>query len=137
MALALARLGLFAACQHSPECLTLWPKYDKLVDIIARYRRLTIYELIHQKLAFRPGGCWEYYGPCTDRDYGMIDYQGRKQFVHRVVYRLMKGKIPEGLLVLHTCDNPKCCNPDHLFIGTHKDNTQDMIKKGRHGWRRL
>lgn len=51
--------------------------------------------------------------------------------VHRVMYAAEVGQIPLGLLVLHKCDNPKCCNPEHLFLGTHKDNTQDCIAKGR------
>lgn len=102
-----------------------------------RVQKLTIFEQIYRHIWFRDSGCWEYYGPAPDGRYGTVKYQGKRQYAHRVVFKLMKGKIPDGLLVLHTCDNPKCINPDHLFVGTHKDNTQDMIAKNRHGWRRL
>jgi hypothetical protein len=63
--------------------------------------------------------------------YPRIFYEGRSQNVSRVVWEHYKGRIPRGLLVLHTCDNPACVNIKHLFLGTHKDNTQDMISKGR------
>jgi hypothetical protein len=79
--------------------------------------------------------CWEWTG-CKDRDkYGVISLkQGkvwRNSFCHRVSWELSKGEIPDGLLVLHTCDNPSCVNPNHLFVGTNKDNIDDRSKKGR------
>lgn len=50
---------------------------------------------------------------------------------HRLVYRIFKGEIPTGLVVMHACDNPSCCNPRHLMVGTQQDNVVDAIKKGR------
>lgn len=50
---------------------------------------------------------------------------------HRLAWALKNGPLPEGGLVCHSCDNPKCCNPSHLFIGSHFENTRDMLKKGR------
>ena len=99
-----------------------------------QYRKTTIMEAISERLIFPNNGCWEFYGATTGQGYGNIHYQGRKQYVHRIVFRIMNGKIPHGILVLHNCDNPRCCNPDHLFLGTHKDNTADMIAKDRQGW---
>ncbi len=98
------------------------------------YRKTTIMEAISERLIFSNNGCWEFCGAATAQGYGHINYQGRLQFVHRIVFRIMKGRIPYEMLVLHSCDNPRCCNPDHLFLGTHKDNTADMIAKDRQGW---
>ncbi len=55
----------------------------------------------------------------------------KNDLAHRASYRIHKGEIPEGMLVCHTCDNKRCTNPEHLFLGTYKDNTQDMHKKKR------
>jgi len=57
--------------------------------------------------------------------------KGKTVRAHRVMYECTKGPIPPGMVVRHTCDNPACINPDHLIIGTHKDNSQDMVKRGR------
>jgi len=79
-------------------------------------------------------GCWEWQGKINEHGYGNISLkiEGRKNLmVHRLSYEIFKGEIPNGLLVCHSCDNPRCCNPDHLWVGTPKDNTQDMLKKHR------
>lgn len=67
-----------------------------------------------------------------DRDgYGTFRYKDKKIRSHRAAYQLFVGKIPDGFLVCHTCDTPSCVNPKHLFIGTNKDNVNDMWTKGR------
>ena len=65
------------------------------------------------------------------RGYPHIMIAGKISNVHRLVYSQIHGKIPTGKFICHTCDNPACINPDHLFLGTPKDNTRDMVKKGR------
>lgn len=66
--------------------------------------------------------------------YGKITLAEQKTgLTHRVVFEAFVRPLKEGEWVLHSCDNPACCNPSHLFIGTPRDNTQDSLKKGRHG----
>ncbi len=78
--------------------------------------------------------CWEFQGALNNIGYGMIrdTEHGGMRTTHRVSYEVHKGKIPDHLCVLHTCDNRKCCNPEHLWLGTHKENIHDMIDKDRH-----
>ena len=80
-------------------------------------------------------GCLEWTGGLTDKGYGAVTLMGEIS-AHRLSYRLHFGDIPDGLLVCHKCDNPPCCDPDHLFLGTHLDNARDCSSKGRWNDRR-
>lgn len=78
-------------------------------------------------------GCWVWRRGQNGDGYGTLTIGGRQHYVHRLAYELSKGAIPEGLEVMHECDNPPCINPDHLVAGTRKDNMRDCVRKGRHG----
>lgn len=78
--------------------------------------------------------CWLWFGNIRPNGYGSIQEGGkgsRTLSAHRLSYEIHKGEIPDGMVVMHSCDNPSCVNPDHLSVGTYKDNTHDMIAKGR------
>lgn len=76
-------------------------------------------------------GCWIWMGSLAKRDYARI-YINRKEYVgSRFSYEIHKGKIPTGMVVRHSCDNTCCVNPDHLLVGTQRDNATDMVIRRR------
>lgn len=91
-------------------------------DLIAKTRKI---------FRSRDTECWEWTAGKIKDGYGHVRYQRDMWLTHRLAWKLTKGSIPEGKRILHKCDNPPCINPDHLFIGTDKDNRDDMISKGR------
>lgn len=98
---------------HPPE--RLWDRLDKSQPEV------------------RPGlgPCWVYTGCKMTRGYGQIAFEGRQIGTHKLAWILTHGPVPEGMEVCHRCDNPPCSRPEHLFLGTHRDNMQDAAAKGR------
>lgn len=81
------------------------------------------------------GGCWRWTGSFVRNGYGRLsaakDSNREAVYAHRVSWQLHRGPVPDGLYVLHTCDNRWCVKPDHLWLGTNADNMRDMVRKGR------
>jgi len=75
-------------------------------------------------------GCWIWMGSLYPKGYGYFSYKGTER-ANRAAYMLFVGDIPEGKIVCHTCDMPECVNPNHLFLGTNRDNSSDMVNKNR------
>lgn len=84
-----------------------------------------------------PDECWPWLGTLNAYGYGVIGHRRKLAMVHRLVLGSTVGGIPEGMVVLHLCDNPPCCNPAHLRVGTYRENTHDAIAKQRMHWQPL
>ena len=105
-------------------------------DIVqSKRKRLAAQIAIEGKYVVSHSGCWEWKRGFS-HGYGQIRvhavYGSTPVYVHRLSFVLANGAIPQGMSVLHECDNPRCLNPEHLFLGTQADNVLDMVKKRRH-----
>lgn len=97
-----------------------------------------IYESLEELLELRTvwiDGCRVWTGArFRNKDgptYGQVRWESTNWRVHRLVWTTYRGEIPDGILCCHTCDNPPCCNLEHLFLGTQSDNINDAVAKGR------
>lgn len=94
--------------------------------------KLSLLKKNFDRIIVKKDGCWDTKKKCFDSGYFSINTGKRKSILaHRVSWMIYKGPIPDGLWVLHRCDNPRCTNPDHLFLGTPSDNMRDCINKNR------
>ena len=84
-------------------------------------------ELFLGRFKLAKNGCWEWTGHRQPEGYGQV---GRSYKAHRLAWELFRGPIPPKMEVCHRCDNPPCVNPEHLWLGTHSQNIQDMVAKG-------
>lgn len=85
-----------------------------------------------EKFVIRQDGCWDWKGCCANPGYGQFRHNMKRERAHRASWIIHFGEIPNGMHVLHKCDNRKCSNPEHLFLGSQKDNNLDTISKNRH-----
>jgi len=93
---------------------------------------MTVLERFEEKFIPVPeSGCWIWLAHCNRDGYGKFCLRGHPEQAHRVSYEIYREQIPRGLQVLHHCDVRPCVNPDHLFLGTNADNTNDRIAKDR------
>ncbi len=91
-----------------------------------------ILQKILNTISITEKGCWEWTGwRQPEWNYGEVCFQGQNWRVHRLIWTIMKGEIPEGIVIRHKCDNAPCCNPDHLEPGTDADNVADRMRRGR------
>jgi hypothetical protein len=78
------------------------------------------------------GECWNWLASCSEYGYGQFMFNAKPMGAHRMGWAIHHQKMPGKMDVCHSCDNPQCVNPNHLWLGTRKQNHRDMIKKGRH-----
>jgi hypothetical protein len=93
---------------------------------------LSMEELFWSFVSKTDGGCWIWIGGKDKDGYGIFSHRDHSYRATRLAWKLTNGPIGSQLMACHSCDNPPCVNPSHLFLGTGKDNSNDMIKKGRY-----
>lgn len=115
---------------------------ERLVELAERCEAATgpdrelanLPERITRRLRREDNGCWNWIGPnsLNGKGRGMVSVGGKPMLHHRAIWTLLRGTIPEGAFLCHHCDNPRCGNPAHLYVGDHKSNVRDMWARGRH-----
>jgi hypothetical protein len=128
--------GVPMCCSYT--CAALHRKKYEVPAVVAKERRyppkgLSMRERLEVSTVPEPNsGCLLWLGSVSGSGYGRIRINGVAVSTHRAAWESVNSPIPTGLVVCHKCDVRSCCNPAHLFLGTHKDNAADKVRKGRH-----
>jgi hypothetical protein len=112
------------------RCYSFLRNNNKLDEWPEIFPPFSIMEMFNKKIQ-KADGCWLWVGAKNNKGYGQFRVQGKSTLAHRTSWILKNGEIPPHLNVLHKCDVRNCVNPDHLFLGTLKDNMRDCSNKGR------
>jgi len=103
----------------------------KKIELDEQERFTLQQKLLNRSKLNETNKCLEWQFGSGAKGYGTVYFKKKTLIAHRASWIAFKGNIPDGLIVCHRCDNPPCINVDHLFLGTHSDNVDDMIEKGR------
>ena len=127
--------GCYEPKYHRGLCVKHYQRHKKTGDVFSEEHIIQDFTL-KEKLLFnvkldKETRCWEWQGRKDPDGYGGLSVGDFPVRAHRIMYEVVKGPIPDGLFVCHKCDNPGCCNPAHLFLGTMDDNNNDRDSKGR------
>ena len=124
-------LGVRSPVCNNKQCQS--KRWDKPTRRAAPETEIRSIEQLKSHVTVTTTGCWEWNHGRTSHGYGLALLDGRRVMIHRVVWFILKGSYPpREVLSCHSCDNPPCCNPDHLFQGDYSDNMRDCVDKGRH-----
>lgn len=116
-------------------CNHHYSRWQRLSDPLApnkTLKGLSLAEKLERGSSISPNGCRVWQGKKHDAmGYARIEVDGRMQYVHRLSWERAHGPVPDGMVLMHSCDNPSCINLNHLSIGTQQENVRDMVRKGR------
>lgn len=112
----------------------IWKPWQRCLPCASIFKRIPVVKRLFRKVK-KTKSCWLWTGSVTRSGYGYLGIGGRfakSQGVHRISWTIRNGTIPDGKWILHKCDIKKCVNPKHLYVGTHKDNVLDAVKRKRY-----